>query len=81
MTRRKQEIIKEILIDYIAGLDNSIENLGDELGRKLTTKDSVILGEFVREWELAPCDEEGPSHEQDEKLDSILEDYAYQLLS
>ena len=63
----KQQII-ESLINYTA---NSIDS--NEL--------RSILRDFLMKWENAECDIEGATKKQNAIMDTILEDYAEQILT
>lgn len=80
MENTKQSTMEELLISYESGLDSAQSEIEKLLGRELTGEDNETLSEFVSDWENSPCDDEGPSHEQDELLDRILEKYAKKLL-
>lgn len=70
----------ELLIDYSGNIISSSE-LADKIGKTDNAEVANILKEFQREWDEAPCDEEGATKEQDAYIDSILENYANQLLA
>lgn len=73
---------KNSIIDMLtAYAANAIS--GCDIAEKLNKdEDEVfnILGEFQKEWDEAPCDEGGPTREQDAHIDEILENYAQELL-
>ena len=74
---------KNSIIDMLtAYAANSIS--GCDIAEKLNKdEDEVfnILREFQKEWDEAPCDEDGPTREQDEHMDGILENYAQELMN
>jgi len=77
----KQEAMENALISYESGFDGARAEIESLLNRDLTEQDIILLSEFSKKWQNAPCDDEGPNHEQDELLDSILSEYSYKLLS
>jgi len=72
----------ESLIDY-AFDSSSIERLmaAAHIGEEKRNETGDLAMEFLRQWNAAQCDKEGPTKEQDPYLDALLEEYATKLLS
>lgn len=71
--------LTNLLVEYAA---NSIESSEVLKQFNVECEDSgmILLREFTQAWEAAPCDNEGPTQEQDKYLDAILEEYTEALL-
>ena len=76
----------EAIMEYFgnnAGLEKVVNSFGVSLST-LSADDAngllCILAEANKEWDEAPCDEEGPTPEQDKNLDNILMDAACDII-
>ena len=63
-----------VLVEYAANICNS-DRVAKVFGKERSNELSDILGEFVREWEECPCDPDGATPEQDERMDAVLDNY------
>lgn len=78
---------REILAKVLENSNEIVHYFGDiattdtitdivELFAKIVDDDihriSDVLGEYNRDWDNAPCNEEGPTDEQDKKMDEIV---------
>jgi hypothetical protein len=66
--------LEKDLIDYFSNsisIDQIIENIGNLPSDKIESITQVIK-ESNQDWENAPCDDEGPTAEQNERLDEIV---------
>lgn len=63
-----------VLVEYAANLCGS-ERVAKIFCKEVSEELSNVLGDFNREWEEVKVDEDGPTKEQDEELDTILEEY------
>lgn len=83
-TSMKNTITQSEVIDLLTGYSSngiSSSDIAGRLGLDNDLRVAEILGQFQREWDNAPCDDEGATKEQDEYLDSILESAADKLLA
>lgn len=72
------DLISDELLNYASNVSHPIlDELQDTYGNKI----SSILVDFEKDWEEAPCDEEGPTPKQEKELDRILDKYADEILS
>lgn len=78
MKKTKQDRL-EIILNYFCGLCRSDE-VFDVLGIEETQERCDILGLAQKEWDVAECDAEGPTSEQDLVLDAIIEDCLSELI-
>lgn len=68
----------EAIVEYFgnnAGLEKVVKSFGvdyNTLSADTTNGLLCILAEANKQWDEAPCDEEGPTPEQDKNLDDIL---------
>jgi len=78
---QKEELIA-MLVDYAANSISASEIATNMCGSYINEYDNDvkdILINFQNEWDTVEVDPEGPTKEQDAKLDSILDKYANEL--
>lgn len=83
-TMKNATITQSEVIDLLTGYSSngvSSSDIAERLGLDNDLRVAEILGQFQREWDSAPCDDEGATEEQDEYLDNILESAADKLLA
>ena len=77
----KNQKLCELILDNYASLTNAeLEKIKKSINCQDEEAIMQILAEFAGQWVNAPCDPEGATKEQDEYLDTILENCAEDLL-
>jgi len=81
MKTTKEQKIGGVILSYFSNSINTFD-LMKKLGLNGKTEDEVseILKEAQKDWNDAPCDNEGATREQDAKLDLIIENTVTQLI-
>lgn len=79
-TQLSHNEVCDMLTHYAANAISS-SDIAEKLNKENDVEVATILGQFQREWDAVECDAEGCTAEQDKELDSILDDYAAQLLA
>jgi hypothetical protein len=70
------------VIEYFAcilGINDFIKRLDVQVSEEQEEQIANILGEYSRQWDDAPCDDEGATAEQDANFDRIIDECATEI--
>lgn len=80
--KQVEEAVSNNVADYFADLITSSDFVAKHIRTILTLSEEQeykvcdILAEYSMDWNYADCDTEGPTQEQDENLEKIINDCA-----